>query len=161
VLAQSASVFKASDPDFASRVRASFGRQQAMELIGAELTAVEPGRCEIRLPYKPELTQQHGFVHGGIVGMIADSACGYAAYSLFPADSSILTVEYKINLLAPSRGDALIARAHVLKPGRTLTIAHADVYAVEAGREIHCAAMQQTLITLHGKADERPKEETK
>jgi uncharacterized protein (TIGR00369 family) len=161
MLAQSAPVFKALDQDFATRVRASFGRQQAMEFIGADLTAIEPGRCEIRLPYKAELTQQHGFVHGGIVGMIADSACGYAAFSLFPADSSILTVEYKINLLAPSKGDALIARAHVLKPGRTLTIAHADVYAVEAGREIHCAAMQQTLITLHGKADERPKEETK
>jgi len=161
MLPQSAPVFKASDPDFASRVHASFGRQQAMEFIGAELTAVEPGRCEIRLPFKPELTQQHGFVHGGIVGMIADSACGYAAYSLFPADSSILTVEYKINLLAPSKGDALIARAHVLKPGRTLTIAHADVYAVDGGKEVHCAAMQQTLITLHGKADQRPKEETK
>jgi uncharacterized protein (TIGR00369 family) len=113
MLAQSAPAFKPSDPDFASRVRASFGRQQAMEFIGAELTAVEPGRCEIRLPFKPELTQQHGFVHGGIVGMIADSACGYAAYSLFPADSSILTVEYKINLLAPSKGDALIARARI------------------------------------------------
>src|ERR1700722_5672428 len=105
--------FKALDPDFASRVRASFRRQQAMEFIGAELTAVEPGRCEIRLAYKPELTQQHGFVHGGIVGMIADSAWGYAPYSLFPADSSILPGEYKINLLAPSKGDALIARAYV------------------------------------------------
>jgi uncharacterized protein (TIGR00369 family) len=161
MLAQPVPVFEARDPDFAARVRASFKRQQAMVLIGAELTTIESGRCEICLPYKPELTQQHGFVHGGIVGMIADSACGYAAYSLFPADSSILTVEYKINLLAPAKGDALIARAYVLKPGRTLTIAHADVYAVEAGREIHCAAMQQTLITLQGKADDRPKEETK
>jgi uncharacterized protein (TIGR00369 family) len=151
--AQAAPVFQAIDPDFASRVRASFGRQQAMELIGAEMTLIEPGFCEIRLPYQPKLTQQHGFVHGGIVGMIADSAGGYAAYSLFPADASILTVEYKMNLLAPGKGEALVARARVLKPGRTLTVVHSDVYAIQAAKEVHCAAMQMTLITLQGRAD--------
>jgi uncharacterized protein (TIGR00369 family) len=142
-----------SDPDFASRVRASFGRQRAMELIGAELVKVEAGLCEIRLPYDAKLTQQHGFVHGGIVGMIADSAGGYAAYTLFPADSSVLTVEYKLNLLSPAKGDALLARGRVLKPGRTLTVVQSDVFAIEGGKETLCAVMQQTLITLHGKAD--------
>ena len=142
-----------SDPDFAARVRASFGRQQAMDLIGAELVKVEAGLCEIRVPYDPKITQQHGFVHGGIVGMIADSAGGYAAYTLFPADSSILTVEYKLNLLSPAKGDALLARGRVLKPGRTLTVVQSDVFAIEGGQETLCAVMQQTLITLHGKAD--------
>ena len=118
-----------------------------------ELARIEPGFCEIRLPCRPELTQQHGFVHGGIVSMIADSAGGYAAFTLFAADASILTVEYKLNLLAPSKGETLIARAEVLKSGRTLTVAKADVYAVEDGAETHCAVMQQTLITLHGKED--------
>ena len=124
-----------------------------MELIGAEMTRVEPGFCEIRLPYRPQLTQQHGFVHGGIVGMIADSAGGYAAYTLFPADASILTVEYKLNLLAPGKGETLVARAHVVKPGRTLTVVRADVYAIHGANEVLCASMQQTLITLHGKSD--------
>ncbi len=153
MFAQPAPKFQPIDAEFATRVRASFGRQQAMELIGAEMSLIEPGRCEIRLPYRSQLTQQHGFVHGGIVGMIADSAGGYAAYSLFPADASILTVEYKLNLLAPAKGETLVARAHVLKPGRTLTVVQADVYAIHGATETHCAAMQQTLITLHGKAD--------
>jgi uncharacterized protein (TIGR00369 family) len=151
--AQHSPAYQPIDPDFATRVRASFGRQQAMELIGAEITLIEPGFCEIRLPYQPKLTQQHGFVHGGIVGMIADSAGGYAAYSLFPADASILTVEYKMNLLAPGKGEALVARAHVLKPGRTLTVVHSDVFAVQDAKEVHCAAMQMTLMTLQGRAD--------
>src|SRR5271154_3976005 len=89
------------DPGYDKRVRASFARQKAMELIGARLLRVQPGLCEIELPYRPDLTQQHGFVHGGIVGMIADSAAGYAAFSLLPDDASLLTVEYKMNLLAP------------------------------------------------------------
>lgn len=158
---QSLLAFQPADPDFANRVRASFGRQQAMDLIGAEMTLIEPGRCEIRLPYRPHLTQQHGFVHGGIIGMIADSAGGYAAYSLFPADASILTVEYKINLLAPGKGEVLVARGRVLKPGRTLTVVQADVYAIQGATEIHCAAMQQTLMTLYGMADVRTEEEAR
>jgi uncharacterized protein (TIGR00369 family) len=153
MFALAAQTFNAADPDFATRVRLSFSRQQAMGLIGAEMTQIEPGFCEIRLKCRPQLTQQHGFVHGGIVGMIADSAGGYAAFSLFPANASILTVEYKMNLLAPGKGDALVARARVIKPGRTLTVVHSDVYAVEGAKEVHCAAMQLTLITLQGKAD--------
>jgi uncharacterized protein (TIGR00369 family) len=145
--------FEPVDPDYRARVRDSFDRQPAMRLIGAEMTRLDPGFCEIHLPYRTANTQQHGFVHGGVVGMIADSAGGYAAYTLYPAGASILTVEYKLNLLAPARGDTLVARAKVVKPGRTLTVVRADVFAIEGEQEILCATMQQTLITLHGKAD--------
>ena len=137
------------DPHFAARVRASFGRQKAMALIGARLTAVEPGATEIALAYREDLTQQKGFVHGGIIGMIADTACGYAAFSLMPADCSLVTVEYKINILAPALG-SLVARGQVVKAGRTLTVARAEVYA-EGGK--HVASMQQTLMMLPGTPD--------
>jgi uncharacterized protein (TIGR00369 family) len=147
--------FKTLDPNFEQRVRNSFARQAAMALIGATMTRVEPGRCEIDLPVREELTQQHKFVHGGVVGMIADSAGGYAAFTLMPADSSVLTVEFKINMLAPAKGERLIARGEVLKPGRTLSIVRADVYALDAGRETLVAAMQQTLMVMHGMSDER------
>src|SRR5580765_8167274 len=135
-----------ADPHFALRIRASFARQKAMALIGAALAAVDPGVVEIRLPFRDELTQQKGFVHGGSIGMIADSACGYAAYSLMPADCSLVTVEYKINILTPGRG-TLVAKGQVVKPGRTLTVARAEVYSRD-GR--HVASMQQTLLTLPG-----------
>lgn len=125
-------------------VRASFARQKAMSLIGASLAAVEAGASEIRLPYREDLTQQKGFVHGGIIGMIADSAAGYAAYSLMPKSASLVTVEYKLNILAPARG-ALVARGKVIKSGRTLTVARAEVYAEDG---THVASMQQTLMML-------------
>jgi uncharacterized protein (TIGR00369 family) len=142
-----------SDPDYEARVRASFARQRAMAFIGAELARVEPGLVEIVLPYRAELTQQHGFFHGGIVSTIADSAGGYAAFTLFPADSSILTVEYKINLVAPADGERLVARGRVLKPGRTLTICELEVAAVKAGASKTCALGLQTLICLEGRPD--------
>lgn len=145
--------YEVRDPHYAERVRASFARQKMMSLIGAELALVAPGRCEIRLPFKPELTQQHGFFHGGAIGMIADSAGGYAAYTLMPADSSVLTVEYKMNLLAPGDGELLIADGQVLKAGKNLVISRAEVYAVKGGGEVHCATMQQTLMTMHARAD--------
>jgi uncharacterized protein (TIGR00369 family) len=137
------------DPHFAERIRASFARQKAMDLIGARLAVVEPGHVEIALPFRDDLTQQKGFVHGGIIGMIADSACGYAAFSLMPADCSLVTVEYKINILAPARG-ALLAKGQVVKPGRTLSVTRGDVYAGD-GR--HVATMQQTLMMLAGTPD--------
>ena len=137
------------DPRFESRVRASFARQKAMLLIGASLKVVEPGHVEIALPFREDLTQQKGFVHGGIVGMIADSACGYSAFSLMPADCSLVTVEYKINILSPARG-ALLAKGEVVKPGRTLTVTRGEVYS-EDGK--HVASMQQTLMMLAGTPD--------
>ena len=130
-------------------IRESFARQKAMALIGASLTMVSAGKTEVSLPYRDDLTQQKGFVHGGIIGMIADTACGYAAYSLMPASASLVAVEYKINILAPARG-ALVARGEVVKTGRTLTVARAEVYA-EDGK--HIATMQQTLMMLPDTAD--------
>lgn len=147
--------FQPPNPAYAERVRESFARQGAMALIGAELSRLDPGECEIRLPYRPELSQQHGYFHGGIIGTIADSAGGYAAFTLMPADSSVLTVEYKMNLLAPGDGEALIARGRVLKSGRSLVVVQVDVTAMHAGRETHCATSLQTLMTMHGKPDQR------
>jgi uncharacterized protein (TIGR00369 family) len=142
-----------SDPHFAERVRASFDRQNAMALIHATLPVVEHGRAEIHLPHWTGVEQQHGFVHGGVVGMIADSAAGYAAMSMVPASASVLSVEYKINLMAPADGDHLIARGKVLRAGRTLIVAQGEVFAVKDGRETLCALMQQTIMVMHGKSE--------
>lgn len=147
------SAFVASNPAFAERVRDSFSRQGAMALIGATLARVEPGGCEVRLAWREQVSQQHGYFHGGIVGTIADTAGGYAAFTLMPAEASVLTVEYKLSLLAPGDGELLIARARVVKAGRTLTVAAIDVTVSKDGRETLCATALQTLMTLHGRAD--------
>jgi len=138
--------FVPKDPAFESRVRASFVRQKVMGLIGAELTRVVPGRVEIELPFRDDLTQQHGFFHAGIVGTIADSAGGYAAYTLMPADTSVLSVEYKINLLAPAEGERLVASGQVVRPGRTLTVCDLEVVVLKGGLRTVCARGMQTLI---------------
>lgn len=124
-----------------------------MEFLGAVLSALRPGFCEIRLPYRPELGQQHGFFHAGVIGTLADNAGGYAAFSLMPEGSSILTVEYKLNLLAPGDGEMLIARAEVAKAGRTLTICRGEIAVMRQGTETLCAISQQTLMRLEGKPD--------
>jgi uncharacterized protein (TIGR00369 family) len=142
-----------SDPRYESRVRESFARQGAMRLIGARLAEIRPGHCAIELPWRADLTQQHGYVHAGIVAAIVDSAGGYAGFTLFPADASVLTVEYKLNLLAPAAGERLIAQAEVMKPGRTLAITRGEVYAETGGKRMLCAIMQQTLIVMAGKPD--------
>jgi uncharacterized protein (TIGR00369 family) len=146
--------FKPANPDFAARVRDSFGRQPFMDLLGARITGLEPGFCEIAVDSRRELTQQHGFVHGGVLASIADSAAGYAAFSLMQAEASILTVEYKLNILRPGRGDAMVARGRVVKPGKTLTVVQADVFARSGGREEQVVASLQTLMCLYGKADD-------
>ena len=145
--------FEPADPDFAARVRASFARQQVMAFIGARMTRVEAGLVEIELPFRPELTQQHGFFHAGITSTIADSAGGYAGYTLFPANASVLTVEYKVNLLAPADGERLVATGRVVKPGRNLTVCELAVVAVKGGRETACSHGLQTLRCMRGKAD--------
>jgi len=140
-------------PEFAERVRASFRRQNAMRLIRASLPVVEHGRAEIHVPHWDGIEQQHGFVHGGVVGMIADSAAGYAAMSTVPDGTSVLTIEYKMNLLAPADGEKLVARGRVIRPGKTLIVTQAEVFAVGNGQETLCALMQQTIMALAGKAE--------
>jgi uncharacterized protein (TIGR00369 family) len=145
--------FQPAYAGYADRVRASFARQGAMALIGAELVAVEPGYCAIALAPRREVSQQHGYVHAGIVAAIVDSAGGYAGYTLFPEDASVLTVEFKLNLIAPADGERLVAEGFVVKPGRTLSITRGDVHAERAGKRTLVAMMQQTLMVMHGKAD--------
>ena len=145
--------FEATDPDFAERVRKSFDVQGIMDHIGATLTLIEPGVCEIELPYSDAVSQQHGFFHGGVIGTIADSAGGYAAFGLMDAEDDILTVEYKLNLMAPADGDLLVARGQVVRAGRTLTVARAEGGVVKNGVEVACAAMQQTLMRIVGRAE--------
>jgi uncharacterized protein (TIGR00369 family) len=142
-----------TDPEFIARIRGSFARQAMMQTTGAVLETVTAGRAEISLPFRSDLTQQHGYLHAGVVATIADSACGYAAYSLMPADTSVLTVEYKINLLAPAVGDRFIARATVIRPGRTLTVVQADVFASVQGEERRTATMLATIIAVRDRPD--------
>lgn len=145
--------FVAEDPNFRQRVRESFDRQTFLQTLGAVLTLVEPGRCEVELASRDDLCQQHGYLHAGVTTTIADVAAGYAAFSLMPADSSVLTVELKINLLAPAEGDRLCARAHVEKAGKTLTVVRADVVAVTGGREQQVASMLATMFCLRGRPE--------
>ncbi len=141
------------NPDFEECVRDSFSRQGIMELIGARLSRVEPGLVEIELPYRADLTQQHGFFHAGITSTIADSAGGYAAYSLMPAEASVLTTEFKINLLAPAEGELLRALGRVVRPGRLLTVCDVDVFALKDGAATPCAKLLETLMCLEGRPD--------
>jgi uncharacterized protein (TIGR00369 family) len=138
----------ALDPDFAERVRASFEAQAYMRLIGARLERVESGAVDIGLDFRPDLTQQDGFLHAAVVAGIADSACGYAAYTLMPADSRVLSVEFKLNLLRPAKGDRFRAEARVLRAGRTISVVRADVLAFgdsgDEGKVV--AAMLGTMI---------------
>jgi uncharacterized protein (TIGR00369 family) len=136
------------------RVRESFSRQGAMMLIGARIAALEPGYCALALAPRPEVSQQHGYVHAGILATLVDSAGGYAGYTLFPKDSSVLTVEFKLNLLAPAEGDEIVAEGFVVKSGRTLTITRGEVHAARGGERKLVAIMQQTLMTMHGRRDE-------
>jgi len=138
------------NPSFAADVARSFAQQPIMNLLGARLSLVEAGVVEIALPYRADLTQQHGYLHAGVVATIADSACGYAAYTLMPAGSEVLSVEFKVNLLRPAQGETFVARAEVIKAGKTLTVVRADVFAIAgtADREL-AATMQGTMICLH------------
>jgi uncharacterized protein (TIGR00369 family) len=147
------SEYQVRDPDFEQRVRASFARQGFMRFLGAELTRVAPGECEIELPYREELSQQHGYFHGGVIATLADNAGGYAGFSLMAAGDSVLTVEFKVNILAPGHGERLVGRAHVKRAGRTLTVAQTDILAVTDGRETLCATALQTLMRLADRSD--------
>jgi uncharacterized protein (TIGR00369 family) len=143
--------FEPQDPDFAARVRASFERQDAMKTIGATLGSIEPGRVEIELPWAKALTQQHGFLHAGMLATALDSACGYAAFSLMTADAAVLTIEYKVNLLAPGKGQRFRMVGEVLKPGRTITVVEGQAWAIDEGREKLVATMNATLMAIFGR----------
>ena len=147
------STFEPLDPDFETRVRESFARQAFMRALGAELLQIAPGEVHIALPHKPDLTQQHGYFHGGVVATIADTAAGYAALTLFPKGTGVLTTEFKINLLRPAEGERLVARGRVIKPGRTLSICQSDVYAENGERESHVATVLLSMICREGIKD--------
>jgi uncharacterized protein (TIGR00369 family) len=151
----SARPLSAADPRFEERVRASYARQNAMRLIGATIERVEPGEVEIALPRSAEIAQQHGFVHGGLIGAVLDTACGFASLSLMPADAGVLTVEYKINFLAPAAGDRFRMVGRVRKAGRTLTFAEAEAFAQVDGSERLIATMTATMMTIVGRDEVR------
>ena len=140
---------------FEERVQASFARQRFMQTLGAVLNRVEAGAVEIAMPYRPELTQQHGFIHAGVVATMLDAACGYAAFSLMPPDKAVLTVEYKINLLRPAQGEQLIARARVTRAGQTLTVCAGDAFMQTGDDENVVATMLATVIAVSQRGDLR------
>lgn len=149
------SSFTPADPDYEPRVRSSFAAQQVMDTIGATLDDVRPGEVWISVPHRDTITQQHGFVHAGIVATILDSACGYAAYSLMEPDAGILTVEYKINLMAPARGEHIVAHGRVVRAGRNLTVCRGEAMAVEGDETTPVAVMQATMMKIRGRDDVR------
>ena len=136
------------DPDFEPRVHASFASQPAMATIGARLVRVAPGEVDIELPFRADLTQQNGFIHAGILSAVMDSACGYAAFTLMPADAGVLSIEFKVNLLAPAQGERMIARGRVVRAGRTISVCQGDAFAVREGQERHVATMTGTMMTV-------------
>jgi uncharacterized protein (TIGR00369 family) len=146
------SAFAPADPDYESRTRESFAKQGAMAHLGARLALVEPGCVEIELPFRAELSQQHGFFHAGIVATIADTAGGFAAFTLFPPGAGVLTVEFKINLLAAADGERVVATGQVIRSGRTLTVCRLDAHVTKGGKRTHCATGMQTLMCLVGRA---------
>ncbi|MBX7170387.1 MAG: PaaI family thioesterase [Pyrinomonadaceae bacterium] len=140
--------FTPKDENFVEKVRTSFSAQSVMKLIGAEITRIEAGAVDIELPYRKDLTQQNGFVHAGIITAIADTACGYAAFSLMPKNAEVLSVEFKVNLLSPAIGEKFLAEGRVLRAGKTLTIVQGNVFAVSENQQKHVATMLATLMCL-------------
>jgi uncharacterized protein (TIGR00369 family) len=149
-----AMAFQPQDANFQQRVRSSFAQQRVMQTLGIEIARLEPGKIELAMPYDPAYTQQHGFVHAGIVTTALDSACGYAAFSLMPAEAEVLTVEFKTNFLAPAKGERFLFRGSVVKPGRTLTVCEAQAVALHGDTEPRLVAtMIGTLMALFDRQD--------
>ena len=142
------SLFLPKHPDYQEKVKKSFADQAVMKTIGASIEAIGAGEIEIEFPYQTSLTQQNGFIHAGIVSTVLDSACGYAAFSLMPEDASVLTIEFKINLLSPAKGDRFRGYGKVKKAGRTISVAEAELYAFsDQGRKL-VATMVGTLMAV-------------
>jgi uncharacterized protein (TIGR00369 family) len=146
--------FNIQDENFAARVKASFERQGFMEFLGAKLHDIGPGTVEINVLYHPKLSQQHGYFHGGLIGTLADNAAGYAAFTLMGASDSVLTVEYKLNIMSPASGELLIARARVLRPGQRVTVCQSDIFVKHKNQEKQCATMLGTFMRLADSADQ-------
>jgi uncharacterized protein (TIGR00369 family) len=142
--------FEPKDPDFRARLQASFARQTAMASLGVTIARLEPGEIELAMAYSAAFTQQHGFVHGGIIATVLDSACGYAAFSLTPPETSILTVEFKTSLLAPAKGERFTFRGRVIRPGRNITFCEAEAIAHEGEASKRIAIMTATLMAVTG-----------
>jgi len=145
--------FTPKDPLYEQRVRSSFERQAAMKTIGAFLSVIDPGHVQIELPFSHALTQQHGFMHAGMIATALDSACGYAAFTLMPEGAGILTIEYKINLVAPGKGQLFRMEATVVKPGRTITLVEGKAFAIDEGKGKLIATMTATEMTITGRDD--------
>jgi len=142
------------DPgDFQTRIERSFASQQAMAMLGAELTRVERAMVEIEMPFDPKLTQQHGFLHAGVIAAGLDSACGYAAYTLIEPEASILTIEFKINLMSPGRGERFLFRGEITKPGSTIIVADGRAYALGDGPAKLIASMSGSMMVIRGRED--------
>ena len=137
---------KSRDPTYEARVRESFGRQTHMATLGARIVHIAPGEVHLAFPFAEQFCQQNGFMHAGAIASVADSANGYAAWTLAPPDTDVLAVEFKINLLAPARGESFLACGRVVRPGRTLTVCQADVFAIGAGERTLVATMLSTII---------------
>lgn len=144
-------VFTPIDKNYKNKVQKSFDRQRAMNSLGITIENIEPGRIELKMPYLEDYTQQHGFVHAGILSTAMDSACGYAAFSLMPEEAAVLTIEYKINLLAPAQGDFFIVIGKVLKAGRTIIVCQAEAYSNKEGEQKLVARMTGTMMTILGR----------
>lgn len=155
MIAMPATEFKPKDDAYADRVRASFALQGAMGTLGASLADIAPGRVVIELPWAAGLSQQHGFLHAGMVATALDSACGYAGFTLMPEGAGVLTVEFKINLLAPAKGRRFRMVGQVVKPGRTITVTEGRAYAIDGDSEKLIATLGATLMTITGRDDVR------
>lgn len=140
--------YQPTDPQFESRIRSSFEKQGVMKTIGGNLVKVIPGEVQIEFSFLESLTQQHGYIHAGIITAVVDSACGYAAYTLMPADSEVLTIEYKVNFMSPAKGQTFRGVGKVLKPGRNITVCTGDVVAIDEGTEKVVASMLATMISV-------------
>lgn len=142
-----------SNPNYEEVIRESFAKQKIMQTLGAKLIAVTPGKVIIELPFHEKLTQQHGFLHAGVIATVVDSACGYAALSLLPVDTAVLSIEFKINMLSPAKGEKLIAIGEIIRAGRNVTVCQGEAISVDNGIEKKSAIMQATMIKVSGHSD--------
>lgn len=144
-------LFEPKEPDYAEKVIESFNRQNVMKLMNASIISIRPGEVELAFPYQSELTQQHGFIHAGIVSTVLDSACGYAAFSLMPRNAAVLTIEFKLNLLSPSKGEHFRAVGSVRKPGKNITVAEGELFSYADGEQKLTAIMVGTIMSVYNR----------